>query len=95
MYLGFEQEAATAVVKTVADLTVPANATGVEIQADTQDVRYTMDDTTNPTQTLGMIFLVTDGPKPFLIDDLLRIRFIRGAGADGNLNFHHFAGRDV
>lgn len=95
MYIGFQQVASGASVKTVSDLTVPAKATHVEIQADTQAVRYTMDNSTDPTSSVGMLFLTTEGPKSFLIDDLRRIRFIQGGGGAGNLNFHYFAGRDV
>jgi hypothetical protein len=95
MFIGFQQVSATSAVKTATALTIPANATAVEIQADTQNVRYTMDNETNPAQSSGMIFLTTDCPKVFGIDDLRRIRFTRGAGSDGNLNFHYSAGRDV
>lgn len=95
MYLSYEQEPATAAVKTVANLTVPARATHVEIQADTQAIRYTMDNATNPAAAVGMLFLVTDCPKLFLIEDLRRIRFIQVAAGAGNLNLHYLAGRDV
>ncbi len=95
MYLSYEQVAATNVVKTAAALTIPANATMVELQSDTQDVRYTMDNTTDPTQTSGMILLVSLPENTFLIEDLKRIRFVRGAGTDANLNIHYAAGRDV
>lgn len=94
-YLLHEQIAATSSVKDVDALNIPANATHAELQADTQDVRYTMDDTNNPTQTAGMILVTTSEPKLFLIEDVKRIRFVRGAGSDGNLNFHYIAGRDV
>lgn len=95
MFIGFEQVSATDAVKTADSLTIPANATAVEIQSDTQNVRYTMDNETDPTQSAGMLFLTTDCPKVFGIDDLLRIKFTRGAGSDGNLNFHYSAGRDI
>lgn len=99
MYLGYQQIAATAIVKTYASagFTLPANVspTHVELQADTQDIRYTMDNATNPTQTSGMVLAVGDPPKLFVIDDLLRIRFVRGAGADGVLNVHYVGGRAV
>ena len=95
MYLGFEQEAATSSEKTVSDLTIPVRATHAELQADTQDVRYTMDNSTTPTQTSGMVLQPEDQPKQFGIDDVRRIRFVRGAGSDGNLNLHYFGGRDV
>lgn len=95
MYLSYQQVAATAVVKTRAALSPPANATFAELQADTQPVRYTMDNVTNPTQTSGMVIAVADKPKWFLIEDILRIRFCRGAAGDGNLNIHYGGGRDV
>lgn len=96
MYVSaFQQVAISNVVKTASDLTIPAKATHVDIQADTAPVRYTMDDTTAPTTSSGMIFLITEPPKTFLIEDLKRIKFIRSGAVDGNLNFHYFAGRDV
>ncbi len=95
MYLGYEQVAATNVVKTVAALTIPANATMVELQSDTQDIRYTMDDATDPTQATGMMLITTLPKVMFLIEDLKRIRFVRGAAVDGNLNLHYAAGRDI
>jgi len=95
MYLSFEQIAVTSSVKTSADLTIPANATHAELQAVTQNVSYVMDNTTTPTQTSGMMFVTTNEPKLFVIDDILRIRFVRGAASDGALSVHYLAGRDV
>lgn len=95
MYLNYQQVASTDAVQTVAALTVPARATHAELQADTNNVRYTMDNATDPDQLVGMVLLVTSEPKLFLIDDIRRIRFHRGAAANGNLNIHYFAGRDV
>lgn len=96
MYLpAFQRVASSAVVKTVAALTVPGGATGVEIQADTKDVRYTMDNTTDPSDSSGMLFLITSEPKQFSIEDLRRIRFIQGSGGAGGLNFHFFGGRAI
>ena len=95
MFLGFQQVVAGASVKTVTDLNIPANDTHAEVQADTQTVRYNMNNATDPTQTVGMQFLVTSEPKSFLIEDIRRIRFIRGAGSDGNLNIHYFGGRNI
>jgi hypothetical protein len=95
MFLSYEQVIADATVKTVVDLTVPANATMAELQADTQNIRYTMDNINDPTQAVGMVLLTTEPPRMFLIEDLLRIRFTRGANANANLNIHYAAGRDV
>lgn len=95
MFLSYQQVAATDVVQTVASLAVPGNATAAELLADTQDVRYTMDNATDPTETTGMILKVGDPPKRFPIDDVCRIRFVRGAGFGGFLNIHYQSGRDV
>jgi len=95
MYLSFEQVATDGTVKTVADLTVHANATHAEIQADTQAVRYTMDGATDPAAGSGMIFLTSESPKTFLIEDVKSIRFTQGTGGAGKLNIHYLAGRNV
>ena len=95
MFLSYEKVAATDAVKTESDLTIPGNATAVEIQADTQNVRYTMDGSTDPAQATGMLFLTTEPPKTFNIEDLKRIRFVRGNASSGVLNLHYFAGRDI
>jgi len=95
MYISYEQVVANPVVKMGAALTIPANATQAELQASVAGIAYTMDNATNPTETSGMILLVTDAPKLFLIEDLLRIRFIRFGVANANLNIHYIAGRDV
>lgn len=101
-YLSYEQIATTAAIKTVSDLTVPVKATHVELQASGQHCSYTMDGSTNPTQTKGMFLLTTQEPKLFLIKDIRNIRFIRGgkssphdASGDGLLNIHYYGGRDV
>lgn len=95
MYIGFDSVASGATVKTVADLaTVPPKATGVEIQAVSNHIAYTMDNATDPTATAGMLLLTTEGPKAFDIVDLKRIRFIQVTGA-GKLQLHYFGGRDI
>jgi len=95
MYLSYEQVGAVAVVRTVADLTVPANATHAELQATVAGVAYTMDDATDPTVASGMVLLATEPPKSFLIEDIRRIRFICFDALNANLNIHYFAGRDI
>ena len=95
MFLSYEQEASSGSVKTVADLTPPANATHCELQADTNNIRYTMDGVTDPTTTTGMLLITTHKPKQFLMLDLRNIRFIQDAVGAGNLNVHYFSGRDV
>lgn len=95
MYLSYQQVTAVLTVKTQLNLTIPAKATFAELRADTNPIRYTMDNATDPTPSSGMVLAVADEPKLFNIEDLRRIRFCRGAGADGNLNIHYGAGRDI
>ena len=95
MYLLHENIAATATVKDASALSIPAKATQAELQADTSDIRYTMDDLSYPTEFSGMVLLTTEDPKLFLIEDIQRIRFVRGSADDGNLNVHYIAGRDI
>ncbi len=95
-YISHESVIAAVGVKTVAALTIPANATHAELQATVANVNYTMDGTSAPTATtVGMVLLAAEQPKLFLVEDLRNIIFIRGSGADGNLNIHYIAGRDV
>lgn len=95
MYLNHEQIVADGTVKTVSELTVPAKATHAELQADSSDIRYTMDALNAPTQVAGMVLSTVAEPKLFLIEDIKRINFTRGSGSNGNLNVHYIAGRDV
>ncbi len=93
--IGFERVRAGPGVQTVAALTVPGNCTHVEVQADTADIRYTLDGATDPSHAVGFIFeagaVVT---TPILREDLANIRFIE-AGANAWLSVHYYAGRDV
>ncbi len=58
-YLAFEQVVADASVDSITELTVPNNATHAELQASVNHVSYTMDGSTDPTQTAGMFLLTT------------------------------------
>ena len=95
MFLSYQQVSVSNAVLTVSSFTVPAKATHVELQADTAGVRYTMDNSTAPTTSSGMVLLITEAPRLFLIQDLSRIKIIRSGAADAKLNVHYFAGRDV
>lgn len=90
-----ESVAAGAAVKTASVLNIPVEATLVELQADTNDIRYTMDDATDPTQTSGMVLVNGNEPELFLVRDVRKIRFTRGAASDGNLNLHYACGRII
>jgi hypothetical protein len=53
-------------LSTAVDITVPAGATAMMVQAGTQNVRFTLDNsTTNATTTVG--FLLTAGDPPVII----------------------------
>lgn len=96
MYLGAESVTVTSKVDTASDLTIPAKATHAEIVVDTANVRYTMDNSTNPNTERGSIFKTTDPPKEFLIDDIKRIRYTQAvAGSTARMNIHYFGGRDI
>lgn len=91
-YISHEQVIAGDAVRGVGFLNIPVTATHVELQAAVQPIRYTMDGSSNPNETTdGMVLLVTEPPKLFLIQDLQKIRFKRGAGTNGNLNLHYIA----
>jgi len=94
-FLLYEQAVANNTVKTVADLNRPANATGARIQASPHDVHYTMDGTTDPSITSGMVLQEGLPPEEFLIEDMIKIRFVQGLAGTCELNVHWFAGRDV
>lgn len=94
-FVSYQQVTVSTAVLTVSDLTVPAAAYGASLQADTQDIRYTMDGTTAPTAGatgVGMVLLTTSDPQYFRIEDILNIKFIRGAGSDAKLNVHWVGG---
>jgi hypothetical protein len=88
MFIGYQQVAVTGALLTRTDLVIPANATSVILQADTNNIRYTMDGS-NPTQVRGMVLVAGLPPEEFLIENLYRIRFTRGAAADAVLNLHY------
>ena len=96
MFIGFQAVAATSTLKNVGSLTIPAGATGAQIQSETAPVRFTMDGSSfNPTSTVGMLLKLTDMPREYLIEDIRRIRFCRDGSSDGVLNIHYFAGRNI
>ena len=97
IYLGYEQVVCSSgTVQTVSALTVPAKATHAELQADTGGlVRLTLDGSTDPTTTSGIILPTTGGEtKVVAIDTLKNIRFIKGAD-NTHLNVSYLAGRDI
>jgi hypothetical protein len=97
MYISYENLEATTIVQDVTALDVPVDATHAEIQAEVQNVRYTMDNLTNPSNHSGMILLTTEPPRLFDIEDVKRIKFISDdVATSGRLNIHYYqAGRDI
>lgn len=93
MFVGYQQILANNQVKTVAQLTVPVSALAAQIQADTQNIRYTCDGTTAPTNNSGMVLLTTQPPLSITIEDLRNIKFIQSSGGAGNLNIHYLGAR--
>lgn len=92
MFVYFQRIAVSNAVKTVADLSIPPNTFYAELQADasaiTDGVYYTMDGTT-PTVALGMILPPNVQSRPFAIEDLRRIKFIRRGANDTGLLVHY------
>ena len=95
MYLKFESVAVAAAVLDIDDLSPDASATHVELQSTVGSVRYTMDGTTAPTITTGMLLTLNAEPKLFLIQDLKRMKFIREAAVTATLGVHYIGGRDI
>ena len=97
MHIGYEQIVVDGSVKTKDELDAAliAGATHAELQAETQPVRYTMDDSTEPAAATGMLLLVAHEPKSFLIEDIARIKFTQSAGGAAVLNIHYFGGREI
>ena len=94
-YIGYEQVAVAGVVVDFTSFTLPAgSATHVELQAETANIRYTMDGTV-PTGTVGMLLINGAGPLAFLIEDLLTARFFGDGGAAAMLHVHYFTGRSI
>lgn len=70
---------------TIRSLTVPATANGVILQADGEDIRFTLDGT-DPTTSLG--FLLKNGSLPLRLDVApgVVLKFLQNA-ASANLQY--------
>lgn len=95
MFIGYQQVVADASVKdsTALNQTYLKKCDYAMLQAETNDIRYTMDGTA-PTETSGMLLKAGLCPEIFLSENLWRIKFIR-TGASGKLNIHFSAGREI
>ncbi len=94
-YIDHDSVTATDTAKTIVNLTVPPNATGAELQAGAEPIRYTMDGNATAAPTVGMVLEPTMPPKEFLLEDIRNISFIREGGTNGELQIHWFGGRDI
>ena len=95
MFLGYQQVTVGDTVLTVASFTIPVGANHVMLQAEAQNVRYTMDNTSAPDTGVGMVLIVGLAPELFSIEDFRRIKLHRGAGSDGKINVHYSGGRSI
>jgi len=95
-YHQYNSVEATSTVKT---LLVPETANDghyVELQAENGPIRYTMDGSTTPTQTYGMVLLETSiTPMLVSIADLKNMQFCRGSGSNATLHLHYTGGRAI
>lgn len=95
MILGYQKIEVTSAVKTGALFTLPTGVSGAMLQAETQNVRYTMDGTTVPTAVNGMLLITGLRPEQFQVEDLLHMKFCLAAGVTGTLHLHYFGGRSI
>jgi len=77
-------------ISSATTIAIPANATGVLIQADTGDVRFTFDGT-EPTSTLGLV-LIDGAPATRL--DLFPGAEIKVLSASGAVNYQFYRAQD-
>ena len=91
MFVGYQRVAVGAAVTNLAGVAVvPAGTVRVQVQADLLNVRYTMDNATNPAVGVGMLLIVGQPPEWFEVQDFLRMRAI-SVGALSGLNVHYYA----
>lgn len=92
-FLSHEQLSVTT-IQTFANLTMPTNTHGVRLQATANNIVYTMDGSSVPTATIGMVLVVGNTPEDFNVDDIKKIKFISASGT-AKLEVHYYAGRDI
>ena len=92
MYIGYDSEPSDATVKLAATMPRPADTTFVELQAETQNIRYRMDGG-DPAAAVGMLLIVGLPAKLFLVEDFDRLRFTQVVAGAGVLHAHFIAPR--
>jgi len=96
MIIGYERVIADATVKTATAFSIPDRATRAIVQCEDFNVRFTMDNATDPSASVG--FLMQQGTwYEFPIEDFKRIRFtVKNGGTNqAPMNIHYATGRDV
>jgi len=91
-YLSYERAPAPIVVHNAGHLTLPAGISRVQLQANGNNIRYTMDGVAVPTIAVGMLLVVNAVPEWFEVEDLLNIQFI-GVAAGAFLDLHYYGTR--
>lgn len=77
----------------IATLTVPAGAKLAWLQAEVQDARFTDDDDTTVSASLGMILKAGANPIPY-VGDLSKLSFIQVvAGSIVNVTYFAYSGQ--
>ena len=89
MFVGFEQITVSSTVLDKTSLTIPAKTTHAVMRVSGNHMRYTMDGTTVPTTTNGMLMSTNDSSALFLVDDLLNIKMIRDGASNATLMIHY------
>ena len=89
--LGYEQiHCLDPTVQDASDLTIPSGTYHAELQATIDgDINYTLDGSTVPGASSGMVFPANGIPKQVNITDLKNIKFVK-SGAGTHLNIHYF-----
>lgn len=96
-HIGYEQISVPgpAVIVASAVLTIPGNATSAWVQANgAGDINYTLDGSSNPGASRGLVLRNTADPLEILIQDLKNMRFC-SSGPATNLNVSYVCGRDI
>lgn len=83
----------TEIKKASSHFSIPQIATHAMLQAETGTIRYTMDDVTQPSVSVGMR-LPPGKPVLFLIENIKRMRFCNESALAGKLHIHYLAPRE-
>ena len=79
---GHATETTLSAVKTISPglYGITATADKVILQADGQNVRYTLSASSTPTATFGFLLRTTDAPRQIILDGSVTLRVIEAAG---------------